>query len=273
MEEMGAVVDRIMNSVAGEAVSQICPECGREIAYESVSLGTRTWRVALACPCRLDSENKRMRQLILAAKQREVDRFFPSDIGPRLEDCTFESWIPRKGTEACLNVALKYAANFDGQLARGSGLVFWGTNGSGKTHLLMAIYNYVKDQGRVCLSRSIPALLKRIQECFDPQPKIREADIYRALAACDLLVLDDLGAEQASDMSGKRTMTPWGQSTLFLIVDERYRYRKPTLFTTNLTPTELKGRVGDRTYSRLREMCEFYQNRGSDFREERAVSR
>ena len=64
-----------------------------------------------------------------------------------------------------------------------------------------------------------------------------------------------------------------------LIVNTRYNDRRPTLFTSNyedvpdtddLDPRRaepLRARVGFRMYSRLREMCEFLDYDGPDYRE------
>jgi DNA replication protein DnaC len=65
----------------------------------------------------------------------------------------------------------------------------------------------------------------------------------KALLA-DVLLLDDLGAEKASD---------WTRKELVIILDERYRENRPTIVTSNLmlTDGELRNTCGARAYSRL----------------------
>jgi len=82
---------------------------------------------------------------------------------------------------------------------------------------------------------------------------------------CDLLVLDDLGAEKTSE---------WVEETLNLIVNARYSDRRTTIFTSNYEdtpdstdPDSLLFRIGFRMRSRLHEMCEFLDLDGGDFRE------
>jgi DNA replication protein DnaC len=58
----------------------------------------------------------------------------------------------------------------------------------------------------------------------------------------DLLLLDDLGVEKASQ---------WTDEQLFLVVDERWRRKTASIVTTNLTPTQLEQAVGYRVYDRL----------------------
>lgn len=64
-----------------------------------------------------------------------------------------------------------------------------------------------------------------------------------------LVVFDDLGAERSSE---------YALENVFMMVDERYRARKPTIVTTNLTLNELKNPQGmdrKRIYDRILEMC------------------
>ena len=81
----------------------------------------------------------------------------------------------------------------------------------------------------------------------------------------ELLVLDDLGAERPTD---------WVEETMNLIVNTRYNDRKPTIFTTNYEDVpdtddldSLLVRVGFRMHSRLREMCDFLEYAGPDYRD------
>ena len=81
----------------------------------------------------------------------------------------------------------------------------------------------------------------------------------------ELLVLDDLGAERLTD---------WVEETMNLIVNTRYNTRRPTIFTSNYEDVpdaddldSLLVRVGFRMHSRLREMCDFLEYAGPDYRD------
>ena len=81
----------------------------------------------------------------------------------------------------------------------------------------------------------------------------------------DLLVLDDLGAERA---------TEWVDETMNSIVNTRYNDRRATIFTSNYEDgpdpdalDSLLARVGFRMHSRLRGMCEFLDYDGPDYRD------
>jgi DNA replication protein DnaC len=112
-------------------------------------------------------------------------------------------------------------------------------------------------------------MLRRIRQTYDPVTRQTETerDIVTPLIRADLLVLDDLGAERA---------TEWVEEMLHLIVNTRYNERRATIFTSNYpiqAPSDAKyaetllERVGFRLYSRLQEMCDFIELKGVDYRE------
>lgn len=61
-----------------------------------------------------------------------------------------------------------------------------------------------------------------------------------------LLVLDDVGAEKA---------TEWTQERIYSIVDHRYANCLPLIITSNLPASDLAPQIGERAASRLAEMC------------------
>jgi DNA replication protein DnaC len=80
------------------------------------------------------------------------------------------------------------------------------------------------------------------------------------LTKIPVLILDDLGAEKASE---------WVAETLYILIDDRYGNMKPTVFTSNYSPSELAERLGDRIVSRIMEMCRIIEIKTSDKRKER----
>jgi DNA replication protein DnaC len=79
---------------------------------------------------------------------------------------------------------------------------------------------------------------------------------------CKLLILDDVGAEKASE---------WTQERLYSIIDDRYANCRPLIVTSNLPPTKIGEQTGARTESRLAEMCEVVPLVGADRRKPAAA--
>jgi DNA replication protein DnaC len=129
-------------------------------------------------------------------------------------------------------------------------LVLWGGNGSGKTHLSVAILRERVRHGFTDdLFVSAPDLLLKIREGFDHD--YSETTQLKMYQKTSILVLDDLGAEKATD---------WAVSTISLIIDKRYRDVLPTVITTNLDPTQLEDQLGGRISSRLASMKNVHVN-------------
>jgi DNA replication protein DnaC len=146
------------------------------------------------------------------------------------------------------------------------GLFFQGPPGVGKTHLAVAVLRRViMTRGARGLFYDTRDLLRVIRSTYDPVNRTAEMDVLRPVIECDILVLDDLGAEKTSE---------WVEETLNLIVNSRYSERRTTIFTSNYDdnpdntdPDSLLFRIGFRMRSRLHEMCEFLYLDGGDYRE------
>ena len=145
------------------------------------------------------------------------------------------------------------------------GLLFFGENGVGKTHLAVALMKEaIRRKGARAMFFETRELLKTVRDTYNSQVDETELDVLRPVLEADLLVLDDIGAEKKSE---------WVEETLGLIVNTRYSERRVTIFTTNLRdaentePNSVALQLGLRIRSRLKEMCEWVEIAGPDTRE------
>lgn len=227
-----------------------CPLCDdtgwKTIEVEGVSRVTR-------CECRRDAQ----------VEQHLRDASIP----PRYQRCTLDNFISYDNEQ--LQRALKLARAFVDEFpACKKGLMLIGPPGIGKTHIAVAVLREAIERtglrGRYCDTR---ALLRSIRDTYNPVIRTTEMDVIRPVMEADLLVLDDLGAERLTD---------WVEETMNLIVNTRYNERRLTIFTSNHEDipepddTDLNSlivKVGFRLHSRLREMCQFLEYDGPDFRD------
>lgn len=148
------------------------------------------------------------------------------------------------------------------------GLFLHGEKGTGKTKLAAIIANERARAGKPVLFASVPDLMADIRASFDGG---KTAETVRAVKETPFLVLDDLGAEKMSEWVGEQ---------LFCIVNHRYNEMLPTVVTSNYNPTQIIRRMatvdrggnvvddlqGQRIMSRIYEMCERVEIRGTDWR-------
>ena len=139
-----------------------------------------------------------------------------------------------------------YVGHLDERLAEGRGIWFSGDVGTGKTTLAMLISAEALRQGRSVAIYSLPRLLGLLRETFDDESEASLSTLLDRLAAVELLHIDDVGAEQSS---------PWVLEQLYTIVNTRYEDGRAIVLTTNLSPPDLQEQIGQRTVSRITEMC------------------
>jgi len=173
-------------------------------------------------------------------------RLAKARIPHRFAGKTFDNFVVGRNAKRrdILEAAKSFVHAFSGKTT--DGLLVSGNVGCGKTHIAVAILQAIIRKGHTGLYYNMPDLLSDIRATFSEDAPMTESDLLEEINEPDLLALDDLGAETAKD---------WVNDRLYLIVNRRYESSRPILVTTNLDMDELTRKLGERTVSRLCEMC------------------
>ncbi len=181
-----------------------------------------------------------------------------SVIPERYRSAAFDRWPVTEIDPKAVKAVRAYADAVAQRLEAGEGLWLAGPVGTGKTTLAMLVAMAAARASRTVAIYSVPSLLNAIRNRFDADHGPSHVDLLRQLATVDLLHLDDLGAEKS---------TLWVLEELYAIVNARYQDRRAVVVTSNLVDRRaLVEQLGERTVSRLREMCALHEIDGIDLR-------
>lgn len=132
----------------------------------------------------------------------------------------------------------RYAQNFSADCAN---LLMSGRTGLGKTHLSLSIAKAAMERGYGVIYGSTPDLLSQIEkERFSYSEN--DSQTMDFMLECDLLILDDLGAEFPTAFTG---------ATVYQLLNTRLNKHLPTIISTNLSLQELLKLYGERVFSRI----------------------
>jgi DNA replication protein DnaC len=192
-------------------------------------------------------------QLVARGKAHSLSAVIPR----RYRDVAFDRAPVTEIDSHVVAAVRRFADGIDRQLDAGRGLWFMGPVGTGKTTLAMLVSKAALKAGRSVAIYSLPRLLNEIREETHRSER-SHVDLLDRLAAVDMLHIDDVGAERATD---------WVLEELYSIVNARYEDERSIVITTNILNREaLCEQITERTVSRLTEMCDELPVVGHDHR-------
>ena len=149
----------------------------------------------------------------------------------------------------------------------GEGLYIWGkSTGCGKTSWACKIMGYyfrkiafdtgLENEG---LYIFLPTFLEDLRDNYDNKDPDFE-QVLSMVKGCKLLIIDDIGAER---------VTEWVRERMVSIINTRVSNNLATIYTSNLSPEELKAELGDRIASRVLGSSQVIEIAGGDRRMEK----
>lgn len=145
---------------------------------------------------------------------------------------------PREKMSRIFDFCKEYADSFD---TDSPSLFMHGETGLGKTHLSLAIAGTVIKKGFSVMYNSAQNIFNELQK--ERFSRTNTDGTFEAMVLeCDLLVIDDLGAE---------FITQFTTSALYNIINTRMNSMLPTIISTNLSLSEIESTYSKRISSRI----------------------
>lgn len=260
-----------------------CPFCNKKLGWKGLINPLNenrifSWCSIVDCDCeeyKKDKERKRILEAEEKQKREEAERklayqrkiehlFKQSNISKRGLKRTFENYEINENNRKVFIMAKRYVDSWEKYKEQGTGIIFIGRYGTGKTHLAFAIANSLLIQGIPVIYETFINLMEKLKESYNKN-ELNYYDIMKLYCECDLLIIDDLGKERLSE---------WVLEKLFQIINTRYENMLPIIITTNYTEQELvkrlslgsDGKTAESLVSRLNEVCLEIDTNFQDYR-------
>ena len=175
--------------------------------------------------------NKQEYRILKAKRDHDLIRFIEDLQAKKNFDRTIFNKLDTKIT----NLIERYLAKFPNTVKQ---VIFSGPTGTGKTYCAKLIESELRAKNFKVHFTNTFNLIKRMKDNLFGQDTSALNDFFE----CDLLIIDDLGAEPSIKN---------GDDLLYTVINERYANNLPILITTNLSKDQVSVRYEDRIFGRI----------------------
>lgn len=242
---MNNILDKIKQKANADItfLNERCEECRRQLMLKDGE------RYCFYCSQIREHDKKlaaEAQRNEAATKKRKLVDNFKNDslLNEDLKQATFKTYIPKNETQAEAKLlAQRYAYDYNPKDPKN--IMLFGSYGVGKSHLAISALKELMRKDVSCLFISMPKLLTKLRSTYNRNSDQSESDVLNALIQCDVVVIDDLGAD-VDEL--RNEASAWALSKVFEVIDGRQG--KHTIYTTNLDKMTLFKCYGPRNASR-----------------------
>jgi DNA replication protein DnaC len=166
-----------------------------------------------------------------------------SNIPPRHENASIENFDATSIEQ--IKVKTIFSKYLESVLSGGTGnMLMIGGVGTGKTHLACAAASAFCNSYRTARYVTAREAIRAVRDTWRRESTRTEQEVIDSITDYDLLIFDEVGIQAGTDNE---------RDIVFDIIDGRYKYKKPTIFVSNLDISGIKNAIGERALDRLRQ--------------------
>lgn len=176
--------------------------------------------VGCLCSCRQASIEQERKKRAQEANRQYLIKAFGGHEKPL-------SYVFGENLTDAQKMCLNYCKNFDEFFKSGTGLLLYGTLGSGKTHTACSVANELfRTRGTSFIMTSVIELAEASMSSS------QNGWLWDRMSDDDLVIIDDLGTEGTSD---------WRREIMYRAINGRIMSGKPMIITTNMSLEDFKN--------------------------------
>lgn len=245
-----------------------CPDHGK---YEQIEFRVvKDQSIILTkCPvCKAIKEHNNTLDYIAQGKREYHEKlvtklFGHSMIPPKMTGRTLDNFIVNDDNKSNLEKIKQYTIDIERNLAAGTGFIFFGNKGTGKSHLSCAIAEIAISKHYSAMFVTMDNILNDFKAAYSENSSVK--DKIKNYCQIDLLIIDEI----IFSLDEKEL------KNIANLINERYNNKKSTILITNLDLTInplrpndpiLSQLLGERLMDRFRETNRALKFTGESFR-------
>jgi DNA replication protein DnaC len=231
-----------------------CPTHGD---YEAMfSVAENRWSGCQAC-LKLERDKAERDEAMARRVAIQQER---SGIPEKYRAATFANFSPTRknkvgederieSLDSKLKKAKRYSQYVNEGNHRGSNLILVGLSGTGKTHIAMAIAHEAIKNRKTVKYVTAEDIMLSIRATYSNKSNKTELEAIHDFASPDLLIIDEIDKLKNPETHDANNEL----KQVFTIVNKRYSNEKPIVLIGNVPTEQLRNRLGEPTWERLKE--------------------
>ena len=191
------------------------------------------------------------REVAVECECRELlGLYSKSGVEIRYQNCCFDNYVIDENNRGAIELIKNFVTKYPDV---NKSILINGPVGTGKTWSVSTLVNeFIWNHKKQTKIINVPILLDKIRGGINNKQQYKEVnEEITELLNCELLVLDDLGAERMLDDA----KGDWIRERIYILLEDRWSKQRYLAITTNCTGEQISEKYGQRITDRIMGLC------------------